>query len=60
MGGSWIKKRLKAIRFHLITLPGKVLEKGRNLVIRLVGGHPSNEILLEARRRMLSLVPGAG
>jgi hypothetical protein len=60
LGGSWIKKRLKAIRFHLISIPGKVLEKGRSLVIRLVGGHPSNEILLEARRRMLNLVPGAG
>jgi hypothetical protein len=54
-GGSWVNRRMKAIRFWLIKVPGRVLRHARNLVVRLVGGHPSNEILLEARRRMVTL-----
>jgi hypothetical protein len=53
LGESWVSSRLKAIRFWLIRLPGRVLERGRQLFVRLVGGHVSNEILFEARRRML-------
>jgi hypothetical protein len=52
LGESWGRSRLKAVRFWLIRLPGRVLERGRQLFVRLVGGHGSNEILFEARRRM--------
>jgi len=55
LGGDWVNRRLKAIRFWLINLPGRVAKSGRELVIRLVGGHPSNETLLHARARMVSL-----
>ena len=55
LGGKWISRRLKAIRFWLINVPGLVFERSRALVVRLVGGHPSYEIFLAARRRMLSL-----
>jgi hypothetical protein len=51
LGENWVNRRLKAIRFWLINVPGRVLKHARNLIVRLVGGHPSNEILLEARRR---------
>jgi hypothetical protein len=54
-GGTWVAKRLKAIRSWLINLPGRVLEGSRQLCVRLAGGHPSNDILLEARRRMQCL-----
>jgi hypothetical protein len=53
LGQTWVNRRMKAIRFWLINLPGCVLERGRQLFVRLVGGHPSNEILFEARRTML-------
>jgi len=52
LGESWANRRMKAIRFCLINLPGRVLERGRQLFVRLAGGRPSNDILLEARRRM--------
>lgn len=52
LGEGWVKRRMKAIRFGLINIPGLVLERGRRLIVRLVGGHPANEILFEARRRM--------
>jgi len=55
LGGDWVNRRFKAIRFWLINLPGRVAKSGRELVIRLVGGHPSNETLLGARARMVSL-----
>ena len=55
LGESWVNRRLKAVRFRLINLPGRVLERGRKLFVRLAGGHPSNEILFEARRRMACL-----
>jgi len=52
LGGDWVKRRLKAIRFWLIKVPGRVLEHARSLIVRLVGRHPSSETLLEMRRRM--------
>jgi hypothetical protein len=55
LGGRWVSRRLKSIRFRLINVPGTVFDRSRGLVVRLVGGHPSYEIFLEARRRMLSL-----
>lgn len=55
LGESWVNRRMKAIRFRLINLAGRVLERSRQLSIRLVGEHPSNEILFEARRRMWCL-----
>jgi hypothetical protein len=55
LGGNWVNRRMKAIRFWLINVPGRVLRHARSLVVRLVGGHVSNEILFEARRRMVSL-----
>jgi hypothetical protein len=55
LGESWLKSRMKAIRFRLINLPGRVRERGRQLFVRLSGEHVSNDIVFEARRRMLCL-----
>jgi hypothetical protein len=35
LGKSWISKRMKAIRFHLINLPARVMERSRGLFVRL-------------------------
>jgi len=43
-------KRMKAIRFALIDVPGRVVEHARQLVVRLSRGHPALEWLLEMRR----------
>lgn len=58
--GEWVTKRLKAIRFWLIALPGRVVRRARQLVIRLTDGHPSNEILLGARRTNQNLAIESG
>ena len=53
--GSWTARRMKAIRFSLINLPARVVERSRQIFIRLAGGHPSLEMLLVARSRIMEL-----
>lgn len=53
--GSWVQKRMKALRFRLINLPGRIVEHARELIIRLVKDHPSFALLIEARGRIMRL-----
>jgi len=55
LGGSWASRRMKAIRFSLINIPGRIVERSRELIIRLVKGHPALELYLEARRRIRAM-----
>jgi hypothetical protein len=57
LGKSWAHKRMKALRFALINLPGRVLEHARRLIIRITGGHPSYGEIIAARERIAGLVP---
>jgi len=58
--GSWVAKRMKALRFSLINLPGRILDHAGELVIRLVKGHPSFEALIMARQRIMELGHATG
>jgi len=60
LGGLWASRRMKAIRFSLINIPGRIVERSRSLIIRLVKGHPILELYLEARSRIraMAFVPG--
>jgi hypothetical protein len=58
LGGNWVAKRLKALRFSLINIPGRILEKARRLIIRLSERHPMASFLIEVRCRIARLVPG--
>jgi hypothetical protein len=58
LGEGWVSKRLKTIRFALINVAGRVIERSRQLIVRLACLHPSNDILLHARRRILCLAHG--
>ncbi len=55
LGESWVAKRMKAIRFALINLPARVLERSLRLIIRLGKYHPAFDWLLELRARIASL-----
>lgn len=55
LGEGWLRKRLKAIRFALINLPGRVIERSRRLIIRLTSSHVSNETLINIRKKILCL-----
>jgi hypothetical protein len=54
---SWQPKRMKAGRFSLINLPGRVLKRSRRLIIRLTKNYPSLELLVEARKKIAMLKP---
>jgi hypothetical protein len=53
--GSWVTKRMKALRLSLIGLPGRVMEHARELIVRLTKGHPSFDALLSTRQRIMEL-----
>ncbi|MFZ2948902.1 MAG: IS1380 family transposase [Desulfuromonadaceae bacterium] len=55
LGKSWTAKRMKAIRFSLINIPGRIVERSRELIIRLAKDNPAVALLLEARSRIMTL-----
>ena len=55
---SMANKRMKAIRFSIINLPGRVIERSRTLYLRLSKGHPSLQMLVDARKRIAMLQAG--
>ena len=57
VGGNFRSKRMKAVRFSLINLPGRVVKRSRGLIIRLTKNHPSLEVLVAARRKIALLRP---
>lgn len=57
LGQSWIAKRMKAIRFSLITLPAQVVKRSRYLKVRLSKHHPSLKWLIDIRAKISMLSP---
>jgi hypothetical protein len=57
--GGLKKKRLKAIRFALIDTPARIVERSRQLFVRLARGHPAARWLPNMRRAIggLALSP---
>jgi hypothetical protein len=55
LGGVWAKRRMKAIRFLLISVPGRVVEKSRQLYLRLSREHPALELIVQMRLRIREL-----
>jgi len=58
--GPLTNKRLKALRFALIAVPGRVMEHGRQLFVRLRAQHPALAWLRQMRREIRGLLAGAG
>jgi hypothetical protein len=58
LGKPWVAKRMKALRFGLINLPGRVIQHGRRLVVRLCAAGETMVMLLSARQTIRRLVPG--
>ena len=57
LGKSWASRRMKAMRFSFINIPGRIVERSRELIIRLVKDHPAFAVFLEARSCIMWLVP---
>lgn len=57
LGKGWICKRMKAIRFSLINLPARVMERSRQLFVRIGKNDPCFEWLVRIRAKIASLAP---
>ena len=59
LGKAWLGKRRKALRFRLISLPGRVVSHARRLIIRLGADVQALQTILAARQtiRALAAVP---
>lgn len=62
LGGSWVSRRMKAIRFGLICTAGRIVKKGRQTYLRLRQGHEVLKLLLRMRERIaeMACAPVAG
>ena len=58
LGQDWAVARMKALRFHLIGLPGRVVSHARRLMVRLGGGARALAAILDARARIRALAQG--
>jgi hypothetical protein len=50
---SWWPARLKALRFHLLCIAGRVIEHGRRVYLKIAKHHPSFLLYQEAREKLL-------
>ncbi len=50
---AWWPTRLKALRFHLLHIAGRVVEHGRRLFLKIAQHHPSFPLYKEARKKLL-------
>jgi len=53
LGRTWVPRRMKAIRFHLVNVAGRVVDHARQLWMRVAG--PALERLEDARERIHAL-----
>ena len=51
-------RRMKALRFHLIALPGRVVRHARQLIIRVGASAQTLAMIVEARRTIQALASG--
>jgi hypothetical protein len=54
LGGPWVERRIKALRFGFIRIAGWVVDHARQLQIRVNAGHPALRWLTRARGKILS------
>jgi len=58
LGEGWLAKRMKAMRFHLIALPGRVIRHARQLVLRVGAAGDAAARLIAARKAIRGLALG--
>lgn len=52
----WSNRRMKAIRFHFIGIPGRVVDHARELCVK-IGGDKAWELIRRAREKIRQLAP---
>lgn len=54
LGEAWVPRRMKAIRFALLNLAGRVIHHARQVIVCIPSGR-SHDLVLVVRRRMVAL-----
>ncbi|OGR13614.1 MAG: hypothetical protein A2341_22670 [Deltaproteobacteria bacterium RIFOXYB12_FULL_58_9] len=54
LGDTWVRKRMKTIRFALLNVAGRVIHHSRQVVVRLSAGGVY-DLILAVRQRLLAL-----
>jgi hypothetical protein len=57
LGGKWVYKRMKAMRFYLINIPARVITRSRQLSLRLNTGDAAYGWLVSIRAKIAALLP---
>jgi Transposase DDE domain group 1 len=57
LGGRWVHRRMKAMRFYLINIPARVIGRSRQLSLRLSAGDPAYGWLVSIRAKIAGLLP---
>ena len=52
LDGEWRDARPKALRWELFHVPGRLVRRARRLIVRILDGWPTAELLLRAYRRI--------
>lgn len=55
LSGPWRNARPKALRWELFHAPGRLVHRARRLVVRIMEGWPSAEVLLGAYARISAI-----
>jgi hypothetical protein len=55
LGSEWRQKRMKAIRFNIIHIPGRVFKRGKKFIVTIAENHPSFGLLVRAHQRLMEL-----
>jgi hypothetical protein len=58
LGKDWLTKRMKALRFRLIGLPGRVVSHARKLIISPGAGAEALGLIISARQGIRALACG--
>jgi hypothetical protein len=57
LGGQWVRKRMKAMRFYLINIPARLIKRSRQLSLRLNAADPAYGWLVSIRAKIAGLQP---
>ncbi|MDD5306363.1 MAG: hypothetical protein PHU25_03500 [Deltaproteobacteria bacterium] len=55
LGGTWVSRRLKAVRFGFINVVGRIVNHARRLIVKLSGRREVVCEIIEARVRIRAL-----
>jgi hypothetical protein len=60
LGGAWVSSRMKAVRFGIINIVGRIVRHARSTVMTIAGSGKVADFLIAARQRIFALASPEG